>query len=79
MSSGNLMIGAGAMFILSGGILIASGQNTGAAFIAIGGAFIAIVLVVVAWKLLKGLIKTVALVGILAIAAYYVFRTGGFG
>jgi hypothetical protein len=40
---------------------------------------IALVLVVVAWKLLKGLIKTVALVGILALAALYVFNTGGFG
>jgi len=40
---------------------------------------VALVLIVVAWKMLKGLIKTVALVGILAIGAYYVFRTGGFG
>jgi hypothetical protein len=40
---------------------------------------VALLLVVVAWKMLKGLVKTVALVGILAIAAYYVFRTGGFG
>ena len=40
---------------------------------------VALVLVVVAWKLLKGLVKTVALVGILALGAFYVFRTGGFG
>jgi hypothetical protein len=40
---------------------------------------VALVLVVVAWKLLKGLVKTVALVGILAIAAYYVFQSGGLG
>ena len=40
---------------------------------------VALVLIVVAWKMLKGLVKTVALVGILAIGAYYVFRTGGFG
>lgn len=39
---------------------------------------VALVLVVVAWKLLKGLIKTVALVAILALAAWYVFG-GGFG
>ena len=42
-------------------------------------AAIALVLIVVAWKMLKGLVKTVALVGILALAAYYVFRTGGLG
>ena len=40
---------------------------------------IAIVLVVVAWKLLKGLIKTLALVGIAALAVYYVYQSGGFG
>ena len=40
---------------------------------------VALVLIVVAWKMLKGLVKTVALVGILALGAYYVFRTGGFG
>ena len=40
---------------------------------------VALVLVVVAWKMLKGLVKTVALVGILAVAAFYVFRTGGLG
>jgi len=37
---------------------------------------VALILVVVAWKLLKGLIKTVALVAILALAAVFVF--GGF-
>ena len=42
-------------------------------------AVVALVLVVVAWKMLKGMVKTVALLGILAIGAYYVFRTGGFG
>jgi len=40
---------------------------------------VALVLVVVAWKMLKGLIKTVALVGILALAALYVYSSGGFG
>ena len=40
---------------------------------------IALVLIVVAWKLLKGLIKTVALVAIAVIAAYYVFQSGGLG
>jgi hypothetical protein len=39
---------------------------------------VALVLVVVAWKLLKGLVKTLALVVILALAAWYVFG-GGFG
>ncbi len=39
---------------------------------------IALVLVVVAWKVLKGAVKTVALVGILALAALYVFKSGGF-
>ena len=38
---------------------------------------VALVLVVIAWKLLKGLVKTVVLVGILALAALYVF--GGLG
>ena len=37
---------------------------------------VALVGIVIAWKLLKGLIKTVALVAILALAALYVF--GGF-
>ena len=40
---------------------------------------IALVLVVVAWKLLNGLVKTLALVSILGLAALYVFRNGGFG
>lgn len=34
---------------------------------------VALVLVVVAWKLLTGLVKTVVLVGIAALAALYVF------
>jgi hypothetical protein len=34
---------------------------------------VALVAVVIAWKLLKGLVKTVVLVGILALAAVYVF------
>ena len=38
---------------------------------------VALVAVVIAWKLLKGLVKTVVLVGILALAAVYVF--GGLG
>ena len=38
---------------------------------------VALVAVVIAWKLLKGLVKTVVLVGILALAALYVF--GGLG
>ena len=42
-------------------------------------AAVALVLIVVAWKMLKGLVKTVALVGILALAAVYVFKTGGLG
>jgi hypothetical protein len=40
---------------------------------------VVLLLVVVAWKMLKGLVKTVALVAILAIAAFYVFQSGGFG
>ena len=40
---------------------------------------VALVLIVIAWKLLKGLVKTVALVGILALAAYFVFQSGGLG
>ena len=42
-------------------------------------AAVALVLVVVAWKMLKGVVKTVALVGIAALAALYVFRIGGLG
>ena len=34
---------------------------------------VALVLIVVAWKVLKGLAKTVALVAILALAAVFVF------
>jgi hypothetical protein len=40
---------------------------------------VALVLVLVAWKLLKGVVKTVALVGIAALAALYVFKIGGLG
>ena len=38
---------------------------------------VALVAIVIAWKLLKGLVKTVVLVGILALAVVYVF--GGLG
>lgn len=38
---------------------------------------VALLGVVLAWKLLKGLVKTVVLVAILAVAAIYVF--GGMG
>jgi hypothetical protein len=34
---------------------------------------VALLAVVLAWKLLKGLVKTVVLVGILALASIYVF------
>lgn len=34
---------------------------------------IALILVIIAWKVLKGIIKTVALVAILALAAIWVF------
>ena len=34
---------------------------------------IALVLIVIAWKVLKGLAKTVALIAILALAAVFVF------
>ena len=37
-------------------------------------ALVAIVLVVVAWKLLKGMAKTVALIAIAVLAALFVFR-----
>ena len=40
---------------------------------------IALLLVVIAWKMLKGLVKTVALVAIAGLAAYFVFQSGGFG
>ena len=39
---------------------------------------VALVGIVIAWKLLKGLVKTVVLVAILALAALYVFG-GGLG
>jgi hypothetical protein len=39
---------------------------------------VALVLIVIAWKVFKGLVKTVVLVGILALAALYVFG-GGLG
>ena len=42
-------------------------------------AAIALVLIVVAWKLLKGVVKTVVLVGIAVLAALYVFQSGGLG
>jgi len=38
---------------------------------------VALVAIVIAWKLLKGMVKTVALVGIAVLAAVYVF--GGLG
>ena len=34
---------------------------------------IALILVAIAWKVLKGIVKTVALVAILGVAAFYVF------
>ncbi|WJY18139.1 hypothetical protein QQS45_10975 [Alteriqipengyuania flavescens] len=37
---------------------------------------VALVLVFIAWKVLKGMIKTVALVGILIVAALIVFGGG---
>ena len=40
---------------------------------------VALVLIVIAWKVLKGLIKTVVLVGIAVLAALYVFGAGGIG
>ena len=40
---------------------------------------VALVGIVIAWKLLKGLIKTLVLVGILALAALWVFQIGGLG
>lgn len=38
---------------------------------------IAVVLVAVAWKMLKGIVKTVALLAILAAVAVWVFFGGG--
>jgi len=40
---------------------------------------VALVAIVIAWKLLKGLVKTVVLVGILALVALWVFQSGGLG
>ena len=40
---------------------------------------VAVVGVVIAWKLLKGLVKTVVLVGILALAAWWVLQSGALG
>ena len=40
---------------------------------------IALILIVIAWKMLKGLIRTVALIGIAVLAALYVFQSGGLG
>ena len=40
---------------------------------------VALVGVVIAWKLLKGLIKTVVLVAILALCAWWVFGSGVLG
>ena len=40
---------------------------------------VSLVGIVVAWKLFKGLIKTVVLVGILVLAALWVFQSGGLG
>ena len=40
---------------------------------------VALVLIVIAWKVLKGLVKTVVLVGILVLVAIYVFGAGGLG
>jgi hypothetical protein len=40
---------------------------------------VALVCVAIAWKVLKGIVKTVVLVVILLAAAGFVFGTGGFG
>ena len=37
---------------------------------------VALIAIVIAWKVLKGVVKTVALVGILIIAAIFVFGGG---
>ncbi|WP_170002572.1 hypothetical protein [Pseudopontixanthobacter vadosimaris] len=37
---------------------------------------VALLAIVLAWKLLKGLVKTVALLGILVIAALFIFGGG---
>ena len=39
---------------------------------------VALVLIVIAWKVLKGLVKTIALIAIAGLAALYVFG-GGLG
>ena len=39
----------------------------------IGTLVVALIAMVIAWKLLKGIVKTLALVAILAVAAYLVF------
>ena len=38
---------------------------------------IAVVLIAIAWKVLKGIVKTIALVVILGAVAYFVFLGGG--
>jgi len=40
---------------------------------------VALLLVAVVWKLFKGMAKTIALVGLLVLAAIYVFGFGGLG
>ena len=40
---------------------------------------VALILVVIAWKVLAGIVKTVALVVILLVAAGFVFGFGGMG
>ncbi len=40
---------------------------------------VALLLIVVAWKVFKGLVKTLALVAIAVLAVYYVYQSGGFG
>lgn len=37
---------------------------------------IALILIVIAWKVLKGIVKTIALVAILALAAFVAFGEG---
>ena len=39
---------------------------------------VALVLVAIAWKVLKGIVKTMALVAVLAFAALWVWQAGGF-
>tara|TARA_E500000305_G_C3983467_1_gene218100 strand:+ start:622 stop:765 length:144 start_codon:yes stop_codon:yes gene_type:complete len=39
-------------------------------------ALVAVVLIAIAWKVFKGIVKTVALVAILAVAALFVFGGG---